>query len=198
MRTTFNLPGAIATSVFCCMPAALALAQRAGQNVSVQYGTVSGAHPVDLNSGAVPGGALVGGSLGIVSASGKSSSKKARNAVVGVAAGAAVAGASQGSTKGMLYDVDLGAQGKIQVVSDQREIQAGDCVAVEKAGDTANVRRVTAGYCEAANQSAVRSVAANAATEAQECLEAKQQLVDATTKDAADLAGRKIALLCND
>ena len=37
----------------------------------------------------------------------------------------------------MVYDVDLGPQGKIQVVSDQREIKQGDCVAVEKAGDTA-------------------------------------------------------------
>ena len=70
------------------------------------------------------------------------SGRKARNAVVGVAAGAGVAAAAQGNRSGMLYDVDLGPNRKVQVVSDQREIQKGDCVAVEKAGDTANVRRV--------------------------------------------------------
>ena len=38
-------------------------AQRKGQNVSVQYGTVIQKEQVDLNSGAVPRGAVVGGAL---------------------------------------------------------------------------------------------------------------------------------------
>ena len=175
-----------------------AQAQRAGQNVMVQHGRVTNARQVDLQSGAVPGGALVGGSLGLISASGKSSSKKARNAIIGAAAGSAIAGASQGSRQGMLYDVDLGASGKVQVVSDQREIQVGDCVAVERAGDTANVRRVSAAYCDKANAAAVEAVATESRQEAEECLAAKQQLVDSTTTEAADLAARKVALLCND
>src|SRR5687767_9002121 len=98
------------------------LAQKAGQSVSVQYGKVTA-------------GALVGGALGLASASGKSSSKKARNAIIGTAAGSAVAGAAQGSQKGMMYQVEVGAGSMIQVVSDQREIRTGDCVAVERAGD---------------------------------------------------------------
>jgi hypothetical protein len=173
-------------------------AQRAGQNVTVQYGTVTGAREVDLSSGAVPGGAVVGGALGLASASGKSSSKKARNSIIGAAAGGVIAGGAQGSQKGMLYDVSLGASGTMQVVSDQREIRSGDCVAVERAGDTANLRRVTSAYCDKANQAAVQSVADASRKEAEECATAKQQLVDATSTQAADLAGRKIALLCND
>jgi outer membrane lipoprotein SlyB len=174
-----------------------AWAQKAGQSVTVQYGTVTGAREVDLKSGAVPGGALVGGALGLASAGGKSSGKKARNALVGAAAGGAIAGGAQGSQKGMLYNVDI-AGGMIQVVSDQREIRSGDCVAVERAGDTANVRRVSSAYCDKANQAAVKSVATSAQKEAEECAAAKQQLVDASTTQEADLAGRKIALLCND
>jgi hypothetical protein len=99
---------------------------------------------------------------------------------------------------GMLYEVDLGSQGKIQVVSDQREIRKGDCVAVEKAGSTANIRRVTAAYCDDTNKDAVNAVASNSATEAEECMQAKQQLVDAATSEAAELAKKKIGLLCND
>lgn len=175
-----------------------ALAQRAGQSVSVQYGVVTSVRQVDLKSGAVPAGVLVGGTLGLASASGKSSSKKARNAIIGAAAGAAVAGAAQGSTQGMLYEVNLGGQGAVQVVSDQREIRIGDCVAVEKAGDTANVRRVSESFCDPANAQAVSAVAAPMQREAEECLAAKQQLVDATTESAADMAARKIELLCND
>jgi outer membrane lipoprotein SlyB len=174
------------------------LAQKAGQSVSVQYGKVTAVRDVDLQSGAVPAGALVGGALGLASASGKSSSKKARNAIIGTAAGSAVAGAAQGSQKGMMYQVEVGAGSMIQVVSDQREIRTGDCVAVERAGDTANIRRVSTSYCEKGNDAAVNAVSQEARKDAEECAAAKQQLVDATTPQAADLAGRKITLLCND
>jgi hypothetical protein len=173
-------------------------AQRAGQSVTVQYGKVTGVREVDLSSGAVPGGVLVGGALGLASASGKSSAKKARNAIVGAAATGAVAGAAQGSQKGMMYQVSVGAGDMIQIVSDQREIRQGDCVAVEKAGDTANIRRVSGDYCEKANQAAVQAVAGEARKDAEECASAKQQLVDAQSAQEADLAGRKVALLCND
>lgn len=175
-----------------------AWAQRSGQNVSIQYGKVTGAREVDLKTGAVPAGALVGGALGLASAGGKSSTKKARNTLVGAAAGGTIAGASQGSTMGMMYQVDVGSGGMVQVVSDQREIRNGDCVAVEKAGDTANLRRVSSSYCDKANEAAVKAVSNESQKDAEECATAKQQLVDATTPQAADLAGRKIALLCNN
>jgi hypothetical protein len=159
---------------------------------------VTSAKQVDLKSGAVPGGALVGGALGVVSASGKSSGKKARNAIIGGVAGAAIAGVAQGSQKGMLYEVNLGAAGIVQVVTDQREVRPGDCVSVERAGDTANIRRQSMAYCDSANAAAVQSVAKEAREDASECQSAKQQLVDAATVEAADLAARKISLLCDD
>ncbi len=173
-------------------------AQKKGQSVSIQYGNVTSVRDVDLKSAAVPASAVVGGALGLASGSGKSSSKKARNAIVGAAAGGAIAGASQGSQKGRMYQVQVGAGDLIQVVSDQREIRVGDCVAVEKAGDTANIRRISGSYCEKGNDAAVKAVASEAQKDAEECASAKQQLVDATTPQAADLAGRKIALLCNN
>ena len=181
-----------------CVGTAPTWAQRAGQSVSVQYGTVKGGREVDLKSGAVPAGAVVGGSLGLLSAKGKSSSKKARNAIIGGIAGSAIAGGAQGSTRGMLYEVDLGSAGLMQVVTDQREIRTGDCVAVEKAGDTANLRRVSSAYCNPQNAAAVASVADESREEAQECLAAKQQLVEAETMDALQLAQAKVGLLCDD
>ncbi len=197
MRTRFTLLVGIAVP-FALGSTHSAFAQRAGQSVSIQYGTVTGSQPVDLSSGAVPGGAVVGGTLGLISGSGRSASRQARNAVLGAAAGAAVAHGAQGSTQGVLYDINLQSQGTMQIVSDQREIRKGDCVAVEKAGQTANIRRVSVEYCDTANQAAVKAVAENAAGDAQECHDAKQQLVDAQTAQAADLAGKKVSLLCND
>jgi len=192
-----NLLGAV-VGLSLCATGSIALAAKVGQSISVQYGLVTGGKVVDLNSSAVPAGALIGGTLGVASASGKSSGKKVRNALIGGAAGAVIAGAAQGSQKGMLYEVDVGAGATVQVVTDQREIRPGDCVAVERADQTTNLRRVTMAYCDVNNQNAVAAVADESREEAAECLAAKQQLVDAATTEAADLAARKISLLCDD
>ena len=173
-------------------------AQRKGQNVTVQYGTVIQKEQVDLNSGAVPRGAVVGGALGLASASGKSSKKKARNALIGAAAGGAIAPSSQGSTRGMLYTIDLGSNGMAQVVTDQTEIVRGDCVALEKAGETANVRRISSAYCEPSNAAAVAAVAEDDAEDADECYEAKQLVVNSTTAEEFEFAKAKMTLLCDD
>ena len=95
MRTFARLPAALAALLTAVTGPVVA--QRAGQSVSVQYGIVRGGREVDLQSGAVPGSAVVGGALGLASASGKSSGKKARNAIVGAAAGGAIAGGAQGN-----------------------------------------------------------------------------------------------------
>lgn len=51
----------------------------------------------------------------------------------------------------------------------------------EKAGETANIRRMSASFCDPANAQAVGAVAQQSAREAEECRAAK-----------------KIELLCND
>ena len=143
---------------------------------------------------------MIGGSLGLVSASGKSSGAKARNSIVGLVAGGAVAGAAQGKpqTMGMAYTVATGPGSSIQIVTDQREIRVGDCVAVETVGETANIRRVTSEYCSPSATAAVSAVASETRKDADECAQAKQELVGATTTAAANLAGQKVTLLCND
>jgi len=175
-----------------------AVAQRPGQNVTVQYGTIVGRERVQLNTGAVPRGAVVGGALGLASAGGKSKKKKARNALIGAAAGGAIAGSAQGSTQGMLYTIDLGSNGMAQVVTDQTEIVQGDCVALEKAGETANVRRISSAYCKPENAAAVAAVEADDVEEADECYAAKQLVVNASTMEEFEFAKVKMSLLCDD
>ena len=197
MRGTFSFTTTLLfASILIIAPGAQA--QKKGQNVIVQYGTVIQKEKVNLNSGAVPRGAVVGGALGLASAGGKSNKKKARNALVGAAAGGPIASNSQGSTQGMLYTIDLGSAGMAQVVTDQTEIVRGDCVAVEKAGETANVRRISSGYCQPDNAAAVAAVAEDSAEDADECLQAKQMVVDATTSQELEFAKAKMSLLCDD
>jgi hypothetical protein len=197
MRGTFSIMMTLLFASFLVI-APGAQAQKKGQNVTVQYGTVIQKEKVNLNSGAVPRGAVVGGALGLASAGGKSKKKKARNALVGAAAGGAIASSSQGSTQGMLYTIDMGSMGMAQVVTDQTEIVRGDCVAVEKAGETANVRRISSGYCQPDNAAAVAAVAEDSAEDADECLQAKQMVVDATTAQEFEFAKAKMSLLCDD
>jgi len=178
-----------------------ALGQKVGQVMTIQYGVVSGARPVDLkNTSAIPVGALIGGGLGLASGSGKSSGTKARNSIIGAVAGGTIAGVAQGKqhSNGMAYSVNTVSGGSVQIVTDQREIRTGDCVAVEQVGETANVRRVSSEYCNPKASAAVAAVAPESRRDADECAQAKQQLVNATTTSAAELAGTKVRLLCND
>jgi hypothetical protein len=190
-RTSLTL-AAIATTLIAC---ATAQSQRVGQSSRVQFGIVRSAQQVTLDSDAAKG-ALVGGMLGIVSGSG-SSSRRARNAIIGAGAGGALAGAAEGNRQGMRYTVELTDGSSTTIVTDQREIREGDCVAIEQVGQTANIRRTSAAYCDRANQTAINSVADHSNSEAVACDAAKQELTEASTKEEVEVAARKIELLCN-
>jgi hypothetical protein len=191
MSNAMRLAAVVALSV--CV-SGLVLAQRAGQSATVQFGVVRDAKPIDLTSDAGRG-ALVGGTLGLVS--GGSTSRSVRNGIIGAGAAGALTAATEGSRQGMSYVVERTDGSSTTVVTDQREIQVGDCVAIEQVGQTANIRRTSASYCERANKMAVASVENHTQDDAMACASAKQELVDAQTKEAADLAARKIELLCN-
>jgi len=178
-----------------------AFAAKSGQSVSTQYGVVSSSTVVDLDSNAVPKGALIGGSVGLLTTrKGPSRKNRTRNVVVGAAIGGAVASSGSGE-KGILYDITT-TTGKVQVVTDQTEIRKDDCVAIEQTGDTTNLRRVTDDHCKQDNTASAPAPASVSAGEVKEtseqCLAAKQTLVDAETKEQVDLAASKIKLLCNE
>ena len=184
-------------SLSLVLAAAPALAQKTGQSAKISTGIVENVQRVQLDSEAGKG-ALVGGTLGLLSAGGKSSSKKARNTIIGAGAGGALASSAQGSRNGVAYTVRTGEGSSIRVVTDQTEIRIGDCVVVEESGATANVRRVTPTACESASARAREQLQDTFEKEATECANAKQQLVEAATVDEVDLARRKMEILCSD
>jgi hypothetical protein len=128
-----------------------ALAQRAGQSMSVQTGVVVAAQAVNLQS-AAGRGAAVGGVVGLAAtSSNRSTSRRLRNTAIGAGTGALIARGAQGNLDGMQYTVETGPGSRITVITDQTEVRVGDCVNVEQAGSgTANVRRVSDALCEAA------------------------------------------------
>lgn len=168
--------------------------QRVGDEAAVQFGVVRSGEEVTLDSPAAKG-ALVGGTLGLVTGRrGSNLGNVVQGAAIGATAGAI---AQQGDRRGMAFTVDMLDGSSTRIITDQREIRPGDCVAIERVRDTANIRRASQSYCDRANQEAVRAVQANIRSEAVECRAAKQELVEARTEQEVDLASRKVELLCN-
>lgn len=170
------------------------VAQRVGQQSTIQFGVVRNAQQIQLQSNAATG-ALVGGTIGLVASQGSRSA--VRNSLMGAAAGGAVTAAAQGNRTGFSYTVELNNGSMTRIVSDQREIRPGDCVAIEQVGQTANIRRVPSGFCAREYAQAVQAVRPDAEAAAAHCEAAKEELVMAATPEAVDLASRKIDLLCN-
>ena len=183
----------LATSTLCFD----AQAAKPGASSKTTIGVVEAAQPVTLDSNAGKG-ALVGGTLGLLGSKGESSQRQARNAIIGGAAGAGIAAASQGSRNGYRYTVRTSAGSSISIVSDQSEIRTGDCVVVEESGSTANIRRASPVMCQPQSAPAVAQISPQMQTHASECATAKQQVVDATSADQVDLAMRKVKILCDE
>ena len=176
-----------------------ASAQRAGQSATVRTGTVTAMRSVDLNDGNALGGALVGGAFGAaLTRSSKGSSRRDRNAAIGAVLGGAAAASK--TRPGRVYTVTTNEGTMIQIATEQTEIRIDDCVFVEEAGGSANIRRAPATACEPASRAVMKdpAIIEEMQEEASECAAAKQELVDADSDDAIDRAVRKVKLLCYD
>jgi outer membrane lipoprotein SlyB len=172
----------------------------AGQAITIQTGRVVAAEPVNLQSQA-GGGALVGGMFGYMATSSRQgSSRRARNTILGAAAGGAIAASAQGSLEGRAFTVDVGSGTHVRVVTDQTEIRIGDCVNVEQAGrGTANVRRVSRALCEAVASNTVdNDIQKELSKSAKRCLTAKERLLDAESDAQIEAAIRRVEILCDD
>ena len=167
---------------------------RVGQRATVQFGTVRNVEQVNLQSD-VPAGALIGGTLGLITSGGGRNAP--RNAILGAAVGAAATSVAQGNRMGIAYTVAMLDGSTVRIISDQSEIRVGDCVAIERAGETNNIRREHSAYCASQNQQAVREIQQQAQEVAAQCQAAKDELVKASTPEAVDLATRKVQLLCD-
>jgi hypothetical protein len=172
-------------------------AQRSGQSARISVGTVTATESVNLQSTAGRS-AIVGGVVGYhATSSSKSSSRKWRNAAIGSAAMAGAKRSGEGDLTGVMYTVALVDGSQLNIISDQTQIVSGDCVTVEQVGDNANIRRADPVLCEPETQVLMPDLEGELVEEAEECYAAKQQLLAADSDQAAELASRKVRVLCN-
>lgn len=171
------------------------MAQSSGQSTTVNIGVVESAERVALQESSGAGGALVGAAIGYNAGSGKSSSKKRRHAIIGGSIGAAAT--AKDPTEGMKYTVKFLDGSTISLVSDQFEIKIGDCVSVEQVKDTANIRHQDPAACNPDVKEAVSELQDELIEDANECAAAKQELSNAETMEAVEIATAKARILCN-
>lgn len=179
--------GPCAAAVLLCAAGAAA-----AQSTNVSYGRITA---VSQGAASTPGaqatGAIVGGTLGLISGSGQSSSNRALRGVGGAVAGRRI-GSAAGSSATFEYTVLLNGRSTIQVVTDEAGMRVGDCVAVER-GSFNNLRLVDDARCDRPAKPTSAAV-----KEASACQQAKEALLRAETDADFDRAERRVRLLCAD
>lgn len=167
----------------------------AAAQTSVTYGRVTAVNPVNVESGSAQvGGALVGGTVGLVSGRNQSGSNQALRGVVGGMAGRRIGGAV-GRSQAFEYTVLIGGTSTITMITDQGGMRTGDCVAVER-GAFNNLRLVDDARCATRPSAPPPKPPPSATRDANACVQAKEQLLAANTDDEFDRAERRVRLLC--
>jgi hypothetical protein len=122
--------------------------------------------------------------------------------VLGAAGGALAGGllghVMQGSDTADQFVIRRTDGSTLQVATEQRDLEPGDCVAIEQ-GEHTNLRRVNAGYCQPGSLvTADSSVALEEQHDAQVCHEANQALNSAQGVQAIDAAIARVRALCHN
>lgn len=183
----------LAMGVLGCASAQTISRSQLGSSFQIKYGRVERIERVKIQSQA-PQGAVMGGIVGGATSGHR---HRGKHAVEGAVAGALLSAILEGDRRAYQYTVDLDDGSVTKVVTESGGMVEGDCVSVEL-GRTANVRRVSSVYCEHEDHEALNDpiVHANRQEEAAECHAAKQMALQATTKEATDIALKKVRAFC--
>ena len=170
----------------------LAMWGSAMAQTTVGYGRITAVNRVNVaDTTAQNRGAVVGGTIGLVSGRNQSNSNQALRTGAGAFAGNRIA---QANTGGQAFEYTILQGGRtVTVLTDEGGLRVGDCVSVER-GNFNNLRLVDDARC------APRAAAPTSAAvkEANACVAAKEGLLKAETDEAFDRAERRVRLLCAD
>jgi outer membrane lipoprotein SlyB len=176
----------------CALAAWTLVSGAAMAQTSVNYGKITAVKPVTVeNPGAQGAGALIGGTIGLISGRHRSGSNQALRAVAGGVAGQQLAKHAS-SKQAFEYTILVGGKTTTTVVTDEAGMRIGDCVALEQ-GAYVNLRLVDDRQCAAgakAPPTATRDAAA--------CNAAKDEVLKSNDDETFARAERKVRLLCDD
>ena len=167
---------------------------------SIEYGTVAAYHRVEWDHPQLPINILRGAPPAAVE-DGK-----------GAMAAANSSDSSQTLTKGrddltgqdvpetlpaVLYEIDLGEQGMLSVISAQLSVEPGHCAAIERGQDYLNLRRVHPEFCNPANQPLTPPLTRYHRDIAALCQTTKNQPASADNADETARHIAQVSMLCD-
>lgn len=163
-----------------------------GHEIRIRYAEVVEIDRVKLPSNA-PAGAMVGGFTGLVLSRNSSGGKQVASGIGGAVLGGLATAALEGDRRGYSYKLRFNNGETSNFITEKGYLQIGDCVSVER-GQHANIRRVAAVLCEDVQRTAAHP---QHVREAEQCHEAKNQLLAATTDTEIKAAATKVEILCD-
>ena len=174
---------------------------RPGTAMNVQYGVVQRVEEVQAEANTA-GSAALGGLAGLAVAAGTGGSRTQQmaGAAGGALLGGLIANQRAANQQLMQHTVRLTNGSSVAVVTDHHNIAVGDCVAVEQ-GRHANIRRVSPVMCNNladTRQPGYSSTHEANVREAAECEQAKQEVLNAKTEEAINLAHMRMRALCEN
>jgi hypothetical protein len=194
MPTRLLVPATLATLLAACATDPGTGSTR-NSLISVAYGNVQSVQQVEMKPDYAKG-SLIGGALGLLAASHYSAGSQAIGAAAGAGLGALISKETAGTAN--QYTIRLVSGNTVSVVTDQRDIASGDCVAVEQ-GEHTNIRRVSTTMCSTpASHPAYPDIHASVQHDSADCAAAKQQLLKATTEEETNISYKKMQALCNN
>lgn len=191
MNTTKLIAWAAAVTVSVAGCASSSSPSARGYEIRVRYAEVTQIDRVKLPSNA-PTGAVVGGFTGLVLSRNSSGRKQLASGVGGAVLGGLATAALEGDRLGYSYRLRFTNGDTSDFITEKSYLQVGDCVAVER-GQYANIRRVAQVLCSGSQSAAVDQ---KHLREAEQCHEAKDQLLAASTEEQIEAAARKVSILC--
>ena len=168
--------------------------------ISIEYGTVATYHrvewdhpqlPINILRGAPP--AAVGDVEAAMAAANSSDSSQTltedRNDLTGQDV--------PETLPAVLYEIDLGEQGMVSVISAQLSVKPGHCAAIERGQDYLNLRRVHPEFCNPANQPLTPPLTRYHQDIAALCQTTKNQPTQADKMDETARHIAQVSMLCD-
>lgn len=165
------------------------------QAIHISYATVIDVEDVKIKSEAGKSAGL-GGLWGLsIGASGDRG-----DIVGGLVAGALLLGLTtkiaEGSNEAKGYTVEYSDGDRVKIVTEDKQVARGDCVAVES-GRTVNVRRVAASLCSTEVEADYEQPSQASFVESPACVEAKRELMKVDDAEQMNIYLDKVRELCD-
>jgi len=174
-----------------------------GAQTRVDHGRITAVSLVrQQNTDAQAGGAMLGGMIGLASASGRSGGTAVARGIGGALAGQQIGRVASERQK-FQYTILIDDKSTTTVVTDEAGLRVGDCVAVER-GRFNNLRLVDDARCVSPTVGTSGGAApaaketADDVRQADACIQAKDRLFEANSDEDFERAYRMVRLICSD